>query len=72
MIPYGRGDLRRALIICGLVGTWLVVLNQGYELASGRFTGTIQLRILADYVTPFAVSSLTGIMRNWGERRTSK
>jgi hypothetical protein len=71
MIPYGRGDLKRALILCGLVGTWLVILNQGYELASGRITTTLQLRIVADYATPFAVSSFTGILRNWGERKAS-
>jgi hypothetical protein len=69
MIPYGRGDLKRALILCGVVGTWLVLLNQGYELASGRITAMLQLRIIADYATPFAVSSFTGVMRNWGKRK---
>ncbi len=68
MIPYTQGDLKRALLLCGIVGSWLVVINQGSELVAGKITGLLYLRIVLDYATPFAVSSLTGVMRNWGER----
>ena len=65
---YGVGDLRRALLLCALVGTWLVVVNQGSELAAGRQGLTLYVRIILDYATPFAVSSFTGVMRNWSDR----
>ena len=68
MVPYTVGDLKRALILCALVGTWLVVVNQGSELAAGRFSWTLYLRIILDYATPFAVSSCTGVLRNWSDR----
>ncbi len=67
MIPYTRGDLKRALALCWLVGTWLVLVNQGSELAAGKFSWLLYLRILLDYATPFAVSSFTGVLRNWSE-----
>ncbi|MBI3860203.1 MAG: hypothetical protein HY296_08270 [Thaumarchaeota archaeon] len=68
VICYTRGDLKRALLLCGIVGTWLVAINQGSELAAGRLTDLLYIRIALDYSTPFAVSSLTGVMRNWGEK----
>lgn len=72
MVPYSTGDLKRALILCGLVGTWLVAVNQGSELAAGQFSATLFLRVILDYATPFAVSSCTGIMRNWSDRKKSQ
>lgn len=68
MIPYSKSDLKRALFLCGLVGTWLVVLNQGSELASGKLSVTLYLRVVLDYLTPFVVSSFTGVLRNRSDR----
>ncbi len=68
MISYGIGDFRRALALCLVVGTWLVAINQGGELLTGRLNVTFYLRVFLDYATPFAVSSLTGIMRNRSDR----
>jgi hypothetical protein len=70
MIPYTRGDLGRALAICGLVGTWLVILNQGDEILSGDYSPTLSVRVLLDYLTPFVVSSLTALLRNRSEHIT--
>ncbi len=69
MIPYTKGDLKRALALCGLVGTWLVLVNQGSELAAGEFSATLYLRIILDYFTPFVVSSCTGVLRNWSDHK---
>ncbi len=69
MIPYTRGDLKRALALCWLVGTWLVLVNQGSELAAGELNGMLYLRIVLDYATPFVVSSFTGVLRNWSDRK---
>ena len=69
---YRAGDLKRAVALCAIVGTWLVVLNQGSELIAGRLSAILYLRIVLDYATPFAVSSFTGIMRNWGDRSQSQ
>lgn len=68
MIHYTLGDIKRALVLCGIVGTWLVLVNQGTELAAGEFSGTLFSRIFIDYSTPFAVSSITGILRNLSDR----
>ena len=72
MLPYSKEDIRRALALCGIVGTWLVAINQGGELAAGRVSEILYLRIALDYVTPFTVSSLTGLMGNWREYSKSK
>ncbi len=72
MIPYNGGDLKRAVALCVIVGSWLVALNQGSELEAGHFTSTLYLRVILDYATPFVVSSLTGIMRNVSDRSKRK
>ena len=69
MMIYRVGDFKRALLLCGIVGTWLVALNQGSEILAGRASATLYLRIVLDYATPFAVSSFTGVLRNWSERK---
>ncbi len=69
MISNHRGDLKRAFALCGFVGTWLAHVNQGNELVAGDLSGTLYLRILLDYLTPFAVSSPTGVLRNWSDRK---
>ncbi len=66
---YKSTDLKRAILLCGIVGTWLVALNQGREILSGQFSLTLYLRIVLDYATPFAVSSFTGLLRNRSDQR---
>ena len=65
---YRMGYLKRAVILCSIVGTWLVALNQGSELASGELSATLYLRVFLDCLTPFVVSSFTGVLRNRGDR----
>ena len=72
MISYGIGDFKRALILCGIVGTWLVAVNQGSELASGHLGVTLYQRIVLDFATPFAVSSLTAVLRNRSDRKDAR
>ncbi|QQG48425.1 MAG: hypothetical protein HY247_06690 [archaeon] len=64
MIQYSASDFKRALLLCGIVGAWLVAINQGSELLAGHFNGVLALRIFLDFATPFTVSSLTALMRN--------
>jgi hypothetical protein len=65
---YHRADLKRAVILCAIVGTWLVAFNQGsLLLTGGSFPVILYLKIFLDYATPFTVSSITGIMRNRSE-----
>ena len=66
---YGLGDIKRASLLCILVGTWLVLVNQGSELAGGQVSSALYLKIILDYATPFSVSSLTGILRNRSDRK---
>ncbi len=72
LIPYSGGDLKRAVALCVIVGSWLVALNQGSELQAGHFTLTLYLRVILDYATPFIVSSLTGMMRNVSDRSKTR
>jgi len=65
---YGIPDLRRALILSVIVGSWLVVLNQGSAILGGTFDLVLGYRVLLDYCTPFAVSSVTSLMRNRSDR----
>jgi hypothetical protein len=69
MMLYKFGDFKRAVLLCGLVGTWLVALNQGSEILAGRLNLVLYLRVVLDYATPFLVSSLTGLLRNWSDAR---
>ncbi len=65
---YRRADLRRALILCAIVGSWLVSLNQGSEILAESMSAILYVRIFLDYATPFTVSSLTSMMRNRSDR----
>lgn len=65
---YRRADLKRAVLLASIVGSWLVFFNQGSAILLGVFTPILYLRILLDYATPFTVSSLTGILRNRNDR----
>ena len=62
---YHRVDFKLAVVLCAIVGTWLVAFNQGsLLLAGGYFPVILYVRIFLDYATPFTVSSITSIIRN--------
>jgi hypothetical protein len=63
-IIYSTSDLKRAAVLCAVVGSWLVSFNQGSAILTGQFGLLLYLRIFLDYSTPFVVSSVTGILRN--------
>ena len=66
---YHRVDIKRAILLCAIVGSWLVAFNQGSAiLAGGVFPSILYLRIFLDYATPFTVSSVTSILRNRSDR----
>ncbi|MBI3841355.1 MAG: hypothetical protein HY297_05335 [Thaumarchaeota archaeon] len=69
---YSAGDFTRALALCLAVGTWLVLLNQGIEIQTGRLSATLYIRVVLDYATPFGVSSFTGILRNYSDRKKNQ
>ena len=52
-----RATLRRTLTIALLVGTILSLVNQGGVLAGGDASLVTWLRVFANYVVPFCVSS---------------
>src|SRR5256885_4095195 len=61
-------DFKLALFHSGVVGSWLVTVNQGTAILQGAFDGTLSLRIFLDYATPFTVSSCTSLLRNRSDR----
>jgi len=63
-VIYRKPDLKRALLLSVIVGSWLVSFNQGSAILAGQFNPILYLRIFLDYATPFCVSSVTGILRN--------
>jgi hypothetical protein len=38
-LAYRRADLKRAPLLSGIVGSWLVALNQGSVILDGQFSG---------------------------------
>ncbi len=68
-IIYTKSDLKRALLLSAIVGSWLVTFNQGSIIVAGQFSGILFLRIFLDYATPFTVSSVTGILRNRSDEK---
>ena len=57
--PIVRGRTRHAALpIALVVGTILLVVNQGAELLTGHITVATVLRGLANYVIPYIVSSV--------------
>ncbi len=61
LLVYRIADFKRALFLSGVVGSWLVALNQGTAILEGVFDITLYLRIFLDYATPFTVSSCTSL-----------
>lgn len=50
--------MRRTLLIALIVGTILSAVNQGDHLVHGEVGPVIVLRIAANYITPWIVSSI--------------
>lgn len=50
-------SLTKCVPIALVVGTLLVLVNQGSVLFAGEATGTTWVRVLVNYVVPFCVSS---------------
>ncbi len=59
-----RPVLRRALRIAVLVGTVLVVINQGDVLLRGDFTPGVAAKIALTYLVPFVVSTYSALAIN--------
>ncbi len=55
---FSRQILRRTLVIALVVGTFLSLVNQAHVVAGDHATAMTWLRIAANYLTPFVVSSI--------------
>ena len=53
-----RAALRRTVRIAAIVGTLASVVNQGSVIAGGGATVSTWIRVAANYVLPFCVSSI--------------
>ena len=69
---YGSNELKRCLLICGVVGTILVSINQGpaFFLAP-RADLSVLARVVLNYVVPFSVASISAMTANRAHRKTS-
>lgn len=68
-IIYRISDFKRAVLLSAIVGSWLVFFNQGSTIIFGQIGWLLYLRICLEYLTPFTVSSVTGILRNESDAR---
>lgn len=50
--------MRRTITVALVVGTLLTVINQGDRLASGDIDAVLILKIAANYLIPWCVSSV--------------
>ncbi len=57
-LVFSRRILRRTLLIALVVGTILSLVNQAHVVAGDHATGMTWVRIAANYLTPFVVSSI--------------
>ena len=67
---YGIRDLKRCLLICAVVGTVLVSINQGptFFLAPSADPAVLG-RVGLNYLVPFTVGSVSAWMANRAHRR---
>lgn len=56
-LMFRRSTTRRTTKIALVVGTILSLINQGGVIFGGRATATTWLRVAANYLVPFCVSS---------------
>lgn len=50
--------MRRTVTVALIVGTLLTLINQGDHLAAGEVDLAVGLKILANYMVPWCVSSI--------------
>jgi predicted small metal-binding protein len=66
---YGWRDLRRCLLICGLVGSALVSINLGPQAFVSLPSGAAErARIALNFAVPFTVASASAILANRDRR----
>ena len=58
---FRRSTLRKTIRIALIVGTILSTINQGYLIWGGRANYVTWIRVVANYIVPFCVSS-TGFL----------
>jgi hypothetical protein len=63
--------LRKALIAAVVVGSLLIVLNQGDLIFSGQLTGRILLKSLITPVIPFCVTMLGAVLNSGAAARAA-
>lgn len=56
------GALRRGLIVAGIVGPILALINHGDAIFSGNLTRADALRIAATFLVPFCVSCVSSCL----------
>ena len=66
-----RPVIRKALIAAVVVGSILIVLNQGDLIFSGRLTGRILLKSLITPVIPFCVTMLGAVLNSGASARAA-
>jgi len=66
-----RPVVRKALIAAVVVGSLLIVLNQGNLIFSGRLTGRILLKSLITPVIPFCVTMLGAVLNSGASARAA-
>ncbi|MDG6908037.1 MAG: hypothetical protein JRN20_19895 [Nitrososphaerota archaeon] len=63
-VRLGKKDLRIAILLSAIVGTWLVSFNDGETILAGSYGGSLHIRIFLDYATPFVVSIVTSAVHH--------
>ena len=72
---FSRPSLRRCIPVALIVGTVLSLINQGSVLLGGDATYVTWLRVAANYVMPFVVSSVGFYLSQrqvWRDRRLAQ
>lgn len=59
-----RPVLRRAVYVALVIGTSLMVINQGNVLLAGAVTPLVLLKILLTYMVPYSVSTYSALSAN--------
>ena len=53
--------VQRSLVVVLVIGTLLVLINQGDRILAGSITSTVVLKIILTYCVPYLVSTYAGI-----------
>ena len=63
--------INRSLKVGFLVGTLLVIINQGNRLLAGEWSIEILLKIILTYVVPYCVATYAGVSAILDSKRRS-